>query len=265
MTTIKLASTIHISNIWLLTDDEGRRFLIDSGHSTERPLLLSWLWRHGVRRKGDLTAVLLTHRHCDHADNAAFLRERFGAKVCIHENDADFLTGAKPSPKLRRGIGHIPDEIACAWEDRWPARSAVDEVFGEGPFAWGFTIFNAIGHTEGSSFIYHEPSQTLFSGDVLLAGFPPFRFLERLGPAIAAYSVDVAAAHRNLIDFVSDPPPIARIAPGHGPMVTKNIPEKLAALRARMLTQMEELADELEEEERSEALGSATQEAGLPS
>lgn len=265
MTTIQLASTIHISNIWLLTDDFGRRFLIDSGHSTERALLLSWLWRHGVRRKGDLTAILLTHRHCDHADNAAFLRERFGAKVCIHENDADFLTGAKPSPKLRRGIGHLQDEIACAWEDRWPARSPVDEVFSEGPFAWGFTIFRGMGHTEGSSFIYHEASQTLFSGDVLLAGLPPFRMFERLGPAIAAYSVDVLAAHRNLIDFVSDPPPIARIAPGHGPLVTRNIPEKLTALRARVLAQLEESADAIEAENRVARPSPAVQEAGLSS
>lgn len=240
MSKLQLVHTLHISNVWLLTDDAGRRFLIDSGHATERTLLISWLWRHGVRRKGDLTAILLTHRHCDHADNAAALRERFGAEVCIRENDADYLTGAQPSPKLRRGIGALTDELACAWEDRFPARSTVDRRFGLGPFAWDFTIYEAAGHTEGSSFLYHGPSATLFSGDVLLSGLPPFRFFERLGPAMAVFSVDVVAAHRHLLDFLAAPPPIARIATGHGPLISRRIPEKLAALRAQVLAEFAE-------------------------
>lgn len=242
MTKLNLAHAVHISNVWLLRDDENRAFLVDTGHFSERPILLAFLWKHGIRKPGDLTAILLTHRHSDHADNAASLRARFQCPVCIHAADAPILSGDQPAQRLRRGIGRLHDEVACAFEDRFPSRCIVDEAFTEGDFKWNFHIYRAAGHTEGSSFLYHAPSQTLFSGDVLLAGLPPLRFSEKLGPAMAAYSVDIDSAKQNLLDFLDHRPPLTAIAPGHGPLVTVDLEAKLDALRERVLASVAPLS-----------------------
>ena len=67
---VELATGVKIANSWLFTDRHGRRFLVDTGYFTDRPVLAAELWLAGVRRKGDLEAVILTHRHSDHAANA---------------------------------------------------------------------------------------------------------------------------------------------------------------------------------------------------
>src|SRR5208283_3860096 len=95
-------ATTRIANIWLLEDSSGRKFLIDSGHPIERPALLANLWMAGIRSPGELTAILLTHRHSDHAGNAAWLRKRYGARVICHEYDAAALSGRVSAPPLVR-------------------------------------------------------------------------------------------------------------------------------------------------------------------
>ncbi|MGK5088230.1 MBL fold metallo-hydrolase [Bdellovibrionota bacterium FG-2] len=64
---LRLATRAVISNVWLLEDSMDRKFLIDTGYVLERPILRLSLWNAGVRAPGDLTAILLTHRHADHA------------------------------------------------------------------------------------------------------------------------------------------------------------------------------------------------------
>jgi glyoxylase-like metal-dependent hydrolase (beta-lactamase superfamily II) len=166
-----------ISNTWLLTDPRGRRFLIDSGHPLERLPLTSALLRAGVRGPGDITAILLTHRHCDHAGNAAWIRKRFGARVYIHEFDAAALEGRVSSPPLCGGTSGdqaFYEKWLCQYEDKFPAHCEVDGVFGDqGGDAtfngFGFKVIPTPGHTEGSVMFHHEASATLFSGDAILS------------------------------------------------------------------------------------------------
>ncbi|MEZ0228896.1 MAG: MBL fold metallo-hydrolase, partial [Planctomycetota bacterium] len=99
-----LATNVRISNVWLFETGSGR-FLIDTGHPVERPALLVELWRAGVRRPGDLDGVILTHRHSDHAGNAAWLRERFRCPVICHAADAPLLAGKERPAPLARRIG----------------------------------------------------------------------------------------------------------------------------------------------------------------
>ena len=54
---IALAHHIIASNVWLLTDDQGRRFIIDTGPRAEKFTLRRQLYRAGLRKPGDITAV----------------------------------------------------------------------------------------------------------------------------------------------------------------------------------------------------------------
>ena len=225
---VHVLRSVRISNAWLLEDDEGRRFLIDTGHRLERPALVRELRRAGVRGPGDLAAILLTHRHSDHAGNAAWLRERFRCPVVAHPDDGAILDGsARPAPLAGRGAKHVHD-VLCKIEDRFPARSAVDEALDDGDARWGFRAVSVSGHTEGSVLLLHEASGALFSGDAILAGFPAQRTFRYVRLAVEEYSLDAAECHRRTRAFLADGPPVRLLCAGHGPMLR----EPRRALRA---------------------------------
>lgn len=227
-----LARGMIVSNVWLL-EHQGRRLLIDTGHPLERLALRLHLWRAGIRRRGDLQAVILTHRHSDHAGNAAWLRRTFGCAVACHAADADELSGARPPARMARWPSPPVDWLLCRIEDRFPARSPVDEAFQDGAWEHGLRVVHVPGHTAGSVMLHHEPTGTLFSGDALLTGIPPLRGFERLGLAKAVYSNDVARCHAATRAFLAELPPTRTVCAGHGPAITERVEEKLLRLAGR--------------------------------
>lgn len=225
-----LASMVRISNIWLLETSQGR-LLIDTGHPVERLVLRGHLWRAGIRGKGDLQGVILTHRHSDHAGNASWLRSTFDCAIFCHEADAPHLTGAQPAPKLHRPGLSWYGSLMCRIEDRFPARTVIDDVFSEGVWRFGLVSFPVPGHTEGSSLLYHEPTQTLFTGDSILAGLPVQRFWVRLHFASDTFSADAERAQREVETTLRALPPLRTLCSGHGPAVTQDISRHLEELQ----------------------------------
>jgi hydroxyacylglutathione hydrolase len=65
-------------------------FLIDTGDSSDRAGLEKALARAGVK-PGELKLILLTHGDFDHAGNAAFLQQKYGARVAMHAEDAEMV------------------------------------------------------------------------------------------------------------------------------------------------------------------------------
>ena len=231
---IRLATNVIISNVWLLEAPDGKRFLVDSGHPFERAALRFALWRAGVRERGDLAGLLLTHRHSDHAGNARWLRDAFDCPVICHAADAAVLSGQSPPPPLSRRGARLHEEILCRFEDRWPARSPVDEVYAEGTWRDGFRVIPVPGHTDGSVLLHHEPTATLFSGDAILTGIPPMRFFERIRLAQRGFTYDADACHARVKTFLEVLPPTESIAGGHGPLIAKDAQAKLQRLLERM-------------------------------
>lgn len=219
-----------IANSWLVVDDHGRRVLVDTGHRTERALLLRGLGRLGVVEPGDLDAVLLTHRHSDHAGNAAFLQERFGCALVCHAADRPLLEGeARPDRLAGRGASLVHD-LLCRVEDTFPASARLDRVVSDGESELGFEVVHVGGHTEGSMLLFHRESGTLFTGDALLAGMAVQRVLVRPRLAFAEYSIDAALCHANTRAYLRTRPPIARLCAGHGPIVEREVERHLARL-----------------------------------
>ena len=224
-----LARRMIISNVWLL-EHAGRRLLIDTGHPLERLALRLHLWRAGIRRRGDLDVAILTHRHSDHAGNAAWLGRTFGCEVACHADDAPELTGARPPARLARWPSSPIHHLLCRIEDRFPARAPVDEAFADGAWRHGLRVVHVPGHTSGSVLLHHEPTGTLFSGDAILSGVPPLRWFERPRLARAVYSSDVARCHAATRAFLADLPPTRTLCAGHGPPITERVEEKLRRL-----------------------------------
>jgi hydroxyacylglutathione hydrolase len=65
-------------------------FLIDTDDSSDCANLEKALGQAGVT-PGNLKLVLLTHGDFDHSGNAAFLQQKYGAKIAIHAEDVEMV------------------------------------------------------------------------------------------------------------------------------------------------------------------------------
>jgi hydroxyacylglutathione hydrolase len=80
---------------YLITAGDGY-VLIDCGDISDRLVLEKELALAGVK-PGNLKLVLLTHGDFDHTGNAAFLQQKYGAKIAMHAQDAGMVTHASMS------------------------------------------------------------------------------------------------------------------------------------------------------------------------
>ncbi|MDB4998733.1 MAG: beta-lactamase domain protein [Myxococcaceae bacterium] len=222
---------IIVSNVFLLDGGRGDRWLVDTGHWSERATLLIELRRAGLL-PSDLTGVLLTHRHSDHAGNAAFLQRRYGVRIYAHEADADILSGAAPRETLRRGEGTRIAGFLARFENLWPARLVVDGALKDGDAIAGLEVHWVPGHTEGSVFYRHDGTASLLSGDTLLAAIPPLTFRRGLGLPYSTFSKDIPQAHASLRSFHDKGLRYENLLAGHGPPIVGGADERVRAFLA---------------------------------
>ncbi len=73
-----------------------RTIIVDTGLPGFGEKILARMEEHGIK-PGDVSLILITHGHHDHYGSAAFLKEKTGAPVAIHKDDAGALrTGINP-------------------------------------------------------------------------------------------------------------------------------------------------------------------------
>jgi glyoxylase-like metal-dependent hydrolase (beta-lactamase superfamily II) len=212
--TVRHLHHVRFSNVYLLDGGVGDRWLVDCGHWSERATLLFELRRAGLW-PGDLTGVLLTHRHSDHAGNARFL-QRFGVKVYAHREDAEVLGGAAPRARMTRNGGSYLAGVLAEIENRWPARVTCDVALDDGDAVGSIEVHHTPGHTEGSVFYRHGATRALLTGDTLLTAIPPLVVRRGWSFAYVTFSIDralsiesVRAFHRRDVDY-------DHVLPGHG-------------------------------------------------
>lgn len=213
-------STLFVSNVYLLDGGPGDRWLVDSGHWTERWQLLRELRATGIQ-PSELTGVLLTHRHSDHAGNAAFLQREYGAKVLCHRADAAVLDGSVARPVMGQR-GSVLERALCAVENRFPARLRVDRALDDGDSAASLEVHHVAGHTEGSVFYRHAATGCLLTGDTLLTARPPLTLVRDVMRAYDAFSIDTAKAHAALDAFHAAGWAYEHVLAGHGKPLVGN-------------------------------------------
>lgn len=130
------------NNVWIVGDDE-EVFVIDAAHDA-----VAVATAVGDRR---VKAVVCTHAHDDHVNQAPALADRFSAPILLN-----------PAEKVLWDM---------TWPDRQPDRDLHD---GELLSAGGvdLRVLQTPGHSPGSSCLYAPELGVVFTGDTLFHGGP---------------------------------------------------------------------------------------------
>ena len=150
-------------NCYLL--ERGGLILIDSGLPWNSKKIVSYIRDTLGRDPLDLRYVILTHYHADHTGNATDLKEITGAKVAIHEEDADYLAGKKPIPHLKSLRGRLITLVSYLW----PISSVSPNLLlYDRDKIYRLECIHTPGNTSGSISLYDPELRLLFSGDAVI-------------------------------------------------------------------------------------------------
>lgn len=152
-------------NSYAFVEDDGQVTLVDCGLKRAPARIVAGLAAIG-KHPADVTRILLTHAHADHAGGAAQLMGRTTADhVRAHEDDvADLEAGVSApldtSTTAGRLMARLPRQRFAAVPVGEPLRDGqVLEVAGR------LRVVHTPGHTPGHVSLLHESSGVLVTGD----------------------------------------------------------------------------------------------------
>jgi len=186
----------------------GGAVLIECGPGSTLPALEAGLAREGLSAR-DVTHVLLTHIHLDHAGAAGWLSQ-LGAQIIVHPNGAPHMLN--PEKLIASATRIYKDEMQTLWGEFLPVvenqlkvpKDAEEIVIGD----LRFVAINAPGHAEHHYCYLFE--NVCFTGDVGGIRIPGYQYM-RLPMAPPELNFDKWRA--TLARLRQEK--IARIAPTH--------------------------------------------------
>jgi glyoxylase-like metal-dependent hydrolase (beta-lactamase superfamily II) len=193
-------------NSFAFVDADGSVTLVDCGTAKAPPKIVAGLEAIG-KHPSDVTRIVLTHVHPDHAGGAADMAIRTGASVTVHEGDAEsarsgrVLTPADPAFLS----GRIFTRLFAGGKFRafqTGAPIADGDVLDVGG---GVRVVHTPGHSPGHVSLLHENTQTLITGDAIFnftrlgMRWPPkflcanFRMTQQTAHTLGELEYDVVA------------------------------------------------------------------------
>jgi glyoxylase-like metal-dependent hydrolase (beta-lactamase superfamily II) len=195
---IALIDTLHLGRpsvvaSYLLLGDEPA--LVDPGPASALPGLEAGLAASGLRVE-DLSALLLTHIHLDHAGAAGTLvRRNPRLRVYVHQRGAPHMID--PEKLLRSAARLYGDQMEYLWGEflPTPAENVTALAGGESLSISGraIDVYDAPGHAS-HHLLYHRPSDgLLWTGDDAGVRMPGHRYAR---PATPPPDIDLEAWER---------------------------------------------------------------------
>lgn len=150
-------------NGFMLRDDDGQVTLVDMGIASSGKKVMAALASIGSG-PSDVTRLMLTHAHADHAGGAAYVAKETGREFGLHAEDAEFAREGKNPPRDPRfRVGRLMSRTDKGFEP-----VPVGETFSDGqviPFAGGIEVIHTPGHSPGHAAYLHRDSGVLITGD----------------------------------------------------------------------------------------------------
>lgn len=223
---------LRLSNAYLIQGE--RAILVDSGSPGESQAILTALAQEGTDLR-NLSLLLHTHGHSDHAGSTADLQRLSGAPVAIHAADAAMLRRGRngPLPPTR-----LESRLVRPFVDKPFPEVEPDVVFDQEldltPYGVDGRVVMTPGHTAGSVSVLLAGGEAIV-GDVLMGGFMGGTF-QASKPNLHYFAEDASQVRRS-IDFLLAQP-VHTLYVGHGG------PLALDAVRmqsARLVAQLDRL------------------------
>ena len=200
-------------NCYLVRTDAGY-ILIDTGFSNKRTRLEKELESAGCK-PGNLKLVVITHGDSDHTGNGVYLRERYGARIAMHQDDSgmvirgDMGWNRKPRPDKMHFIFRVMMNLLPFFAnvdefDTFQPDLTIDEDFDLSEYGFDAKILHLPGHSNGSIGIF-TPEGDLYCGDLL------YNFIGKPG---CLYINDLADFNSSIEKLKSLK--INTVYPGHG-------------------------------------------------
>ena len=208
ITTIGVPLPYGLGSVSCYLIETGAGFiLIDTGCSNKRAELEKRLESAGCR-PGDLKLIVLTHGDFDHTGNAAYLREKFGAKIAMHHEDSGMVERGDMFWNRRKGnifLGTIARILfRFGRKERFSPDLYVDEGHDLSEYGLDAKVLHLPGHSKGSIGILTVDGD-LFCGDL---------FENRDKPVLSSIMDDLTAAKASVEKLKALK--IRTVYPGHG-------------------------------------------------
>jgi glyoxylase-like metal-dependent hydrolase (beta-lactamase superfamily II) len=258
---IRIPIPLIIDHINVYYIDGPTPVLIDTGFFGDRSFaaLAEALSGYG-RDVGDIGIVLLTHGHRDHSGMARRISQASGARILLHERDAQILAPDSFSGYLERvlayygDMGVAPDRVQETrslsagerghyWEEaKNDDRTIISGFIRAGDRfecgAGSILVVETPGHTPGSVSFLLRDDNILFSGDLISSAYDPLPLVvvEKDGDGWLNLYDD----YRTSLELLSDLDP-ALVFPGHGGPISqgKRLARRAAEAQERATTKVE--------------------------
>lgn len=143
------------TNCYIIVDEESKETMVidPAGEVDKLQELIGIL-------EGKLKYIYLTHCHGDHILGVTELKNRCGGKILIHREDSEGLNNPSINLTPYIGVGEIELEADSRIDD--------GDLIHLGNIQ--FKVLHTPGHTKGSTSLYCEKENCLFSGDTIFRG-----------------------------------------------------------------------------------------------
>jgi len=141
--------------------------LVDTGVDKSYSEIVRFLEEHQINPK-EITLVVITHHHSDHVGSLGKIIELTGAKVLIHESEAEYLEKGESVPvKIHHPLFKIIMKIMKQPVlTKMKADIIVGNSFDLKPFGVDGEIFHTPGHTKGSISILIENGEAIVGDSI---------------------------------------------------------------------------------------------------
>jgi glyoxylase-like metal-dependent hydrolase (beta-lactamase superfamily II) len=187
----------------------GNFILIDTGFPKSRTDIETEIANSGCR-PGNLSLIFITHGDPDHIGNAAFLRDKFGAKIAMNRADSgmtehgDFF-GSRNVNGFINAIAKMLAPFVLKKSDRFTADIFAEDGWDFAGYGLEATGISTPGHSGGSMSVL-TPGGDLFCGDLLVNRKKPGVF--------RVFHTDLKAANATIENLKTLN--VKTVYPGHG-------------------------------------------------
>ena len=204
-------------NSFAFVADDGQVTLVDCGLKRAPTAIVRGLESIG-KRPYDVSRIILTHAHSDHAGGAHRMVELTSAAgVDVHEDDIEFVrAGHNPPVDTSVTMGRLFERSPNGKFEPFEVSTVLHD--GE-VIAGDIAVMHTPGHTPGHISLLHKPSGVLITGDAI------FNMRHRMSWPLAVFCTSAALNQQSAQALADADYQVAAFT--HGPEIRDNARESI--------------------------------------